>query len=125
MTLRRLPARCLRRGGGVGGSRWAARQQAQQAQHAQQRSWMDDDNEEEVPRLPYIPPARVPGQPLRKPAGSRVVVTQQGPRLEIEIPPAGLTGAPQVPWQPVCWSGEAYGWCWLAAWHAVQLVGMA
>ena len=108
------PPLALCRGGSVGGSRftdealrrrqrqlqWLQRQQ-QGAQPPSLRGLGQYGTElypgpygREVP--PMVPPVpRAPAGragPARKPAGSRVVVTQQGPRLEVEIPPAGVTG---------------------------------
>ncbi len=80
----------------MGGSRWDRGQQ--QRRRPQQLLDSDEDDEENWGRYrqevePYdLPRPSVPGR-LKKPAGSRVVVTRQGPRLEIDIPPAGLTGA--------------------------------
>lgn len=77
----------------MGGSRWGS--QRQRDALARQRQL---DLEEEMGLQPaYMYPSQSRGgfggggRP-RKPAGSRVVLTQQGPRLEIEIPPAGLKG---------------------------------
>ncbi|GAB4823289.1 hypothetical protein N2152v2_010335 [Parachlorella kessleri] len=101
------------RGGSVGGSRFS---EEAQRRRQQQLQWLQRQQDQQLslrglgqygtelypgpygravppmaPREPRAPAGRA--GPARKPAGSRVVVTQQGPRLEIEIPPAGLTGS--------------------------------
>lgn len=74
---RTRPAPARRRGGGaMGGSAFRGTQQR-----------------EVTPAAPaFMEPRAAPGQ-LRKPPGSRVVVTKRGPRLEIDIPPAKFDGS--------------------------------
>lgn len=72
----------------MGGSRWG--QQAQQRQALQ--PYPDYVPGQPGYLQPYVPASGPPGR-LRKPAGSRVLVKQHGPRLEIDIPPAGMSGA--------------------------------